>query len=86
MYGPPNCKPVDAAQGGWYDWTPSYTDYRDDKVALFATYLPAGTYEYTFQVRATLPGEYRVLPVHGEMMYFPEVWGRSGGELFTVRE
>ena len=31
-----------------------------------------------------LPGEYRVLPVHGEMMYFPEVWGRSGGEVFTV--
>ena len=84
MYGPPELKPVNTAQDGWDNWTPSFTDYRDDKVTLFATYLPAGTYEYTFQVRASLPGEFRVLPVHGEMMYFPEVWGRSGGALFTV--
>ncbi len=85
-YGQPELKPVNTAQGGWYDWTPSFTDYRDDQVTLFATYLPSGTYEYTFQVRASLPGEFRVLPVHGEMMYFPEVWGRSGGALFTVTE
>jgi uncharacterized protein YfaS (alpha-2-macroglobulin family) len=84
--GQPILQPVDAAAGGWWNWTPAAIDYRDDKVALFATYLPAGTYAYTFQVRATLPGEYRVLPAHGEMMYFPEVWGRSGGELFTVSE
>ncbi|MBP8293224.1 MAG: hypothetical protein KAX65_10650, partial [Caldilineaceae bacterium] len=84
--GQPILRPVDAAAGGWYNWTPAAVDYRDDKVALFATYLPAGTYEYTFQVRATLPGEYRVLPAHGEMMYFPEVWGRSSGELFTVTQ
>ena len=55
-------------------------------MTLFASYLPAGSYEYTFQVRASLPGEFRVLPVHAEMMYFPEVWGRSGGALFTVTE
>ncbi|MDQ3248299.1 MAG: alpha-2-macroglobulin, partial [Chloroflexota bacterium] len=74
------------ARNGWMNWTPTRIDIRDDKVALFATYLPAGTYAYTFQVRATVPGEYRVLPVHGEMMYFPEVWGRSAGALFTVIE
>jgi hypothetical protein len=61
--GPAELQPVDAAAGGWWNWTPAaVTDFRDDKVALFATYLPAGTYQYTFQVRATLPGEYRVLP------------------------
>jgi len=37
-------------------WTPSFTDFRDDKVTLFATCLPAGSYEYTFLVRASLPG------------------------------
>ena len=56
------------------------------KSPLFSTYLPAGTYEYTFNVQASLPGEYRVLPAHAEMMYFPEVWGRSAGSLFTVTE
>ncbi|MEZ4715338.1 MAG: Ig-like domain-containing protein [Caldilineaceae bacterium] len=60
-------------------WTPTYVDIRDDKLALFATYLPAGAYEFTFPIRATVPGEYRVLPVHAEQMYFPEVWGRSAG-------
>jgi uncharacterized protein YfaS (alpha-2-macroglobulin family) len=84
--GQPILQPVDAAAGGWWNWTPAAVDFRDDRVALFATYLPAGTYAYTFQVRATLPGEYRVLPARGEMMYFPDVWGRSGGELFTVSE
>ncbi|MFM7583756.1 MAG: alpha-2-macroglobulin family protein, partial [Caldilinea sp.] len=84
LYGPPELTPVNPPQGGV--WTPSFTDFRDDKVTLFATYLPAGAYEYTFLVRASLPGEFRVLPVHGEMMYFPEVWGRSGGALFTITQ
>ncbi len=84
LYGPPELTPVNPAAGGV--WTPSFIDSRDDKVTLFATYLPAGAYEYTFLVRASLPGEFRVLPVHGEMMYFPEVWGRSGGALFTITQ
>jgi hypothetical protein len=83
----PELQPVVENQPtSWYAWTPSYTDLRDDRVALFTTRLAAGVYEYTFQARATVPGEYRVLPVYGAMMYFSEVWGRSGGALFTVTE
>jgi uncharacterized protein YfaS (alpha-2-macroglobulin family) len=85
-FGGPALEQVEEERNVWQAWTPSYTDIRDDKVALFATRLAAGAYEYTFQVRATLPGEYRVLPVYGEMMYFNEVWGRSSGALFTVME
>ena len=59
---------------------------RNDKVAVFATYLQAGTYEYTFNVRASVAGEYKVLPVYGEQMYFPDVWGRSAGSTFTVTQ
>ena len=70
----------------WRSWLPSYSDIRDDKVALFATYMEAGTYEYTFTVRATIPGEFRVLPVHAEEMYYTDVWGRSAGAVFTVTE
>lgn len=76
----------ETSHGWWRNWVPTYTDYRDDKVALFATYLPAGTYEYTFNARAGLPGEYRVLPAYAEMMYFNEVWGRSEGSLFSVTD
>ncbi len=68
----------------WQMWNPTHTDFRDDKVVLFSSYMPAGTYEYSFTARASLPGEFRVLPAHAEMMYFPEVWGRSSGDLFSV--
>ena len=70
----------------WFDWNPTYKDYRDDKVALFQSYVAPGTYQYTFLMRATVPGEFRVLPAYAEMMYFTEVWGRSGGSLFTITQ
>ena len=76
---------TEQGQRWWQNWVPSNTDYKDDKVVLFSTFVPAGTYEYTFNVRASTPGEYRVLPVYAEMMYFNEVWGRSESSLFTVK-
>lgn len=84
--GQPVLRPIDGTQGGWYAWTPASLDYRADKVAMFATFLPAGSYQYTFEMRAAFPGEYNVLPAHGEMMYFPEVWGRSAGGTFTIND
>lgn len=70
----------------WRYWVPSHTDMRDDKVAVFATFLQAGTYEYTFNARASVPGEYKVLPTFAEQMYFTDVWGRSDGTTFTVTD
>ena len=70
----------------WRYWVPSATDMRDDKVAVFATNLAAGTYQYTFNVRASVPGEYNVLPAFAEQMYFTEVWGRSSGGIFTITD
>ena len=76
----------------WYEWYPwwwrwySRSEMRDDKVVLFADYLAAGTYEYTYTFRATLPGEYRVIPTSAHEFYFPEVFGRADGRLFTITE
>jgi hypothetical protein len=69
---------------GW--WWFSHTELRDEKAVLFATYLPRGTYEYTYLIRASLPGEYRVIPTTAYQMYFPETFGRSDGGVFTVTE
>lgn len=71
---------------GWGWWWFSHTELRDEKAVLFADYLPRGTYEYTYQIRASLPGEYRVIPTHAEEMYFPEVFGRGDGGVFTITE
>jgi uncharacterized protein YfaS (alpha-2-macroglobulin family) len=67
----------------WWRWY-SRSELRDEKVVLFADYLPKGTYEYTYTFRATVPGEYRVIPTVASEMYFPEVFGRSDGRLLTI--
>lgn len=67
----------------WYgDWSQSVI--RDEKVALFSDLLPRGTYEYTYLLRATVPGNYNVLPAVAYEHYFPEVFGRSEGGRFEV--
>ncbi|MBN1874615.1 MAG: Ig-like domain-containing protein [Anaerolineae bacterium] len=69
---------------GWGWWYFSHTEMRDEKVALFATYLPRGAYEYTYVMRASVPGTFNVIPATAYEMYFPEVWGRSDGGKFVV--
>ncbi|MGD8623771.1 MAG: Ig-like domain-containing protein [Anaerolineae bacterium] len=69
---------------GWGWWWFSHTEMRDEKVVLFARYLPRGTYEYTYLMRAGLPGEFLTMPSTAYQMYFPDVFGRSDGGKFTV--
>jgi len=71
----------------WWGYRTSYfghVDMRDNRVALFATYLPQGVHQYVYFLQATTSGEYNVLPARGYEMYFPEVWGRTDGGTFTV--
>ncbi len=67
----------------WWHWY-TRSELRDEKVVLFADYLTAGTYEYSYTFRATLPGDYHVLPTTASEFYFPEVFGRSDGRLITI--
>jgi uncharacterized protein YfaS (alpha-2-macroglobulin family) len=70
---------------GWGWWWFSHTEMRDEKVSLFAQYLPRGTYEYTYLMRASVPGEFLTMPSTAYEMYFPEVFGRSDGGKFEVK-
>lgn len=70
---------------GWGWWWFSFTELRTEKVVLSATYLPRGTYRYVYQIQATTPGTYRVIPPNGQEFYFPEVFGRGAGSLFVVK-
>ncbi|MGC9332989.1 MAG: Ig-like domain-containing protein [Anaerolineae bacterium] len=69
---------------GWGWWWFSHSEMRDEKVVLFAETLPRGTYEYTYMMRAGVPGEFHVIPTTAHAMYAPEVFGRSDGGKFTV--
>lgn len=72
----------------WYDWawTPTHVELRDEKTVMFASELTPGTYQFTYQIRASLPGVFLTLPATAYQMYFPEVWGRGAGSVFTVTE
>ncbi|MBL7183244.1 MAG: Ig-like domain-containing protein [Anaerolineae bacterium] len=67
----------------WWNWY-SRSELRDEKVVLFANYLPKGTYEYSYTMRATLPGDYHVIPTVAQEFYFPEVFGRSDSRLLSI--
>lgn len=69
---------------GWGWWWFSRTEMRDEKLVMYATYLPRGTYTYVYSIRAGLVGEYNVIPTTGQEFYFPEVYGRGAGELFII--
>jgi hypothetical protein len=69
--------------GWWWNWY-SRSELRDDRVALFARYLPKGSYDYSYSIRLTSPGQFNVIPTFASQQYFPEVFGRGDGALFTV--
>ncbi|MDF1514506.1 MAG: alpha-2-macroglobulin family protein, partial [Anaerolineae bacterium] len=79
----PGLRPEESRYWWWWNWY-SRSELRDEKVVLFADYLAAGTYEYSYTFRATLPGDYHVIPAVAQEFYFPEVFGRSDGRLLTI--
>lgn len=80
----PTLQPEDPLERGWGWWAFAETDLRDEKAVMFADVLPAGTYQYTYQLRLGMPGEYRVIPPTAREFYLPEVYGRGAGSLFTI--
>jgi uncharacterized protein YfaS (alpha-2-macroglobulin family) len=75
----------DVNEIGWGWWYFDHIEMRDEKVVFSADYLPAGTYVFTYLVRASTPGEYNVIPPTGQEFYFPEVYGRGAGISFEVK-
>lgn len=71
-----------AKDWGW--WWFSSVQFRDEKVVLSSAYLPAGTYEFVYSIRLGFEGTYNVIPATGQEFYFPEVYGRSAGAIFTI--
>lgn len=74
----------DPLSQGWGWWWFSNIDFRDERVVLYSTYLPAGTYEYKYSLRMGLPGTFNVIPPTGYEFYLPEVYGRGAGSIFTI--
>ena len=78
----PTLQDARAGQPDW--WLFTQTEIHDNRVVLFATDLPKGTYHYTYLARATTAGTFQTLPALAYQMYAPEVFGRSAGTTFVV--
>lgn len=61
----------------WWRWWYADKDIRDNRVSFFATYLYGDTYEFSYIMRAQIPGVYNVVPATGMLMYYPDVRGSS---------
>jgi hypothetical protein len=81
----PLFSPSEPFQDGWGWWLFSSPLVYDERIAWSADYLPAGTYELTYTLSLTQPGEYQVLPSRAWQFYFPDVQGISAGSVFTIQ-
>jgi uncharacterized protein YfaS (alpha-2-macroglobulin family) len=86
---PPELQRVDPSDpfggyGRWGWWWFGHAALYDDRAALFADYLPPGTYEYTYLIRAGWAGRFQVRPARAYAFYFPEIYGQSEGTIFEI--
>lgn len=65
----------------FYDYMPwrwhfAEREYRDEKVAFFVTNSQKKM-EFSYIIKAQIPGEYKIMPAQGYLMYYPELNGFS---------
>lgn len=84
--------PADATAAGsrWYNrlgnlgnWSVQYADVRDDRVVLYGA-LTADLVEYSYRIRATNAGRFRVAPSIAQSMYDRQLLARSAPGTLTV--
>lgn len=80
----PQLNPTDPLGSGWGWWLFDNIQFRTQKVVMTASFLPRGTYEFVYSMRATVPGVYNVIPTTAREQFFPDIYGRSAGQIFTV--
>jgi uncharacterized protein YfaS (alpha-2-macroglobulin family) len=76
--------PRDPFSDGWGSWYFSEPRVHDERIAWSADFLPAGTYQLTYLLNLSQPGEFQVLPARAWQFYFPEVQGNSAGAVFSI--
>jgi hypothetical protein len=85
-YQGPLYDPRDPYGAGWGWWYFGRQVVFDEHVSWNAEFLPAGTYQLTYQLVVLQPGEFQVIPAQAYQVYFPDVQGTSAGAVFEVGE
>ena len=70
----------------WYGWTWDHVELRDDRVALFKTWMYDNeVLTFTYLARATTAGTFNTLPMQSYAMYNPKLSGRTSGAVVVVK-
>lgn len=79
-------EPVDQIPGWIYNGASpaAYRENTDTNTRLFITYLPKGTYYYTYDMTATYSGSFTSGAATLQSQYAPELTARSGAAIVTV--
>lgn len=70
----------------WWRWWYADKDIRDNKVTFFSTYMYGNSFEFSYIMRAQIPGDYNVNPARGCLMYYTDISGTSGNMKLHIDE
>lgn len=70
----------------WWRWSYADKDIRDNRVTFFNTYMYNKESEYSYIMRAQIPGEYTVNPTRGSLMYYTDVNGNAEGFKLRIED
>jgi hypothetical protein len=84
-YKPAGFEAVGVRSGYDYQGIPTYREYRDNRVAIFAHRLPRGERSIRYKVRAEIPGRFSALPTQITGMYAPELRGNSDENKVSIK-
>lgn len=70
----------------YWRWWYADKDIRDNRITFFATYLYGGEQEFSYLIRAQIPGTYNVNPARAMLMYYPEVNGNTSDLKLVIKE
>lgn len=70
----------------YWRWWYADKDIRDNKVTFFATYMYGNSYEFSYIMRAQIPGDYNVNPARGSLMYYTDVSGSTANMKLHIED
>jgi alpha-2-macroglobulin len=74
----------DSWRDGFYDFTPTYFEFRDDGVRVFKNRAWSGAYRYSYLTRAVAEGEFWMRGSRVSLMYDPDRFGKTLGKKVTI--
>jgi hypothetical protein len=74
-----------AGRSRWWNWWYTRRELRDDRVALFQTFLNARDSEFWYLLKVVNPGQFRISPARASGMYEPGRFATSAPASLEVR-